>query len=187
LVSNLRGSMSTPGRRVPYRLLCRDREPSIGDGSLDPVRAKLSDVTSVIRVTIVVIQGRPEREIGGKTGDRHREHEEEANSKNRSDSPKHTRMIARGRTFGCAIPVLSRSPSEGRPACDHVVSRDRGLWRSGHPRRVEATVTRVDRHPGRSLGWPREEAADLVTGRGIAWAVVACGLGRPEDLRRRTD
>ena len=105
LVSNLRGSMNTPGRRVPCRLLCRDREPSIGNGSVDPVRAKLSDVTSVIRVTIVVIHGRPEREIGGNTGDRHREHEEEANSKNRSDSPRHARMIARGPTLGCAIPA----------------------------------------------------------------------------------
>jgi hypothetical protein len=94
LVSDLRGPERDPSRRAPNGLDRSDRRASIGDGGSDPVRAKLSDVARIVPVAVVMLLERPEREIGRRIPDRHREQEQEKNRKNPSDNM-HTRIIAR--------------------------------------------------------------------------------------------
>jgi hypothetical protein len=82
-------------RRTPRGLPERDRRASIGDGGVDPVRAKLSDVTGIVPVAILMVLERPEREIGSRVSDRHRKREEKDDRENTSHDPMHGRIIAR--------------------------------------------------------------------------------------------
>jgi hypothetical protein len=54
-VSDLQRTRSVLPRRTPRGLPERDRRASIGDGGIDPVRAKLSDVTGIVPVAILVM------------------------------------------------------------------------------------------------------------------------------------
>jgi hypothetical protein len=84
-------------RRTPRGLPEHDRRASIGDSGIDPVRAKLSDVTGIVPVAILVMIERPEREIRSRVPDRRRKREEEDDRENASHDPVHGRIIARRR------------------------------------------------------------------------------------------
>ena len=95
LESDLRGPWSIAPRTAQRSLRWSGRRACVGDGGVDPVRTKLSNVARIIRVAIVMMPGRLERGIGSKTLDRHREREEKDDRKNPSDDPVHTGMISR--------------------------------------------------------------------------------------------
>jgi len=76
LESDLRRLGRLPARRAPRRFTRSDRWSSVGDGGVDPVRAKLPDVAGIVPVSVVVMIERIEREIGSGITDGRREHDE---------------------------------------------------------------------------------------------------------------